>query len=66
MNYIRIGKEEENLELILGGNRHGNKGFFVNPTIFKNVPEDSKLATEEIFGPVLVVMKPWKSLDEVI
>lgn len=41
------------------------KGFFVGPTIFANVPESSALAQEEIFGPVLSVMKA-KDLDDAI
>lgn len=44
LNYIRIGKEEEQLECVLGGERHGSKGYFVKPTVFKNVPDSSKLA----------------------
>jgi aldehyde dehydrogenase (NAD+) len=43
LNYIKIGKEEK-LECVLGGERHGNMGYFVKPTIFKNVPDSSKLA----------------------
>lgn len=34
MNYIQHGKEVEKLELLLGGNRWGSKGYFVEPTIF--------------------------------
>lgn len=50
----------------MGGERHGDKGFFIKPTVYYNVPDESKLAQEEIFGPVLSVLKPWKTLDEVV
>jgi betaine-aldehyde dehydrogenase len=58
MSYIETGKKEA--ELVAGGNRmtEGNlaKGNFVEPTVFDNVPIDSRLAQEEIFGPVLSVL----------
>lgn len=66
MSYIRHGKEIEKLECIMGGERWGEKGYFIKPTVFINVDDSSQLAREEIFGPVLVVLKPWKTLDEVI
>lgn len=50
----------------MGGERWGTKGYFVKPTIYANVDDNSKLSREEIFGPVLVVLKPWKTLDEAI
>jgi len=44
-------------ELVTGGRRalEGSGGFFVEPTIFTNVPPTSRIAQEEIFGPVLAV-----------
>jgi acyl-CoA reductase-like NAD-dependent aldehyde dehydrogenase len=66
MGFIQHGKEVEKLEVIIGGERHGDKGYFVKPTLFGNVPDKSKLAQEEIFGPVLCVMEPWKTIEEVI
>lgn len=39
-----------------GGERHGNAGFFVKPTIFNNVTDTMKIAREEIFGPVASVL----------
>ena len=56
MGFIQHGKEVEKLEVIIGGERHGDKGYFVKPTLFGNVPDKSKLAQEEIFGPVLGVL----------
>ncbi len=55
MHYIDIGKNESTL--IYGGNRVEGNGFFIEPTIFKDVPRDARIAQEEIFGPVLAVIK---------
>ncbi|GAA5851852.1 hypothetical protein JCM5353_003773 [Sporobolomyces roseus] len=41
----------------LGGARHGEEGYFIEPTIFTDVPANAKIAKEEIFGPVIVVFK---------
>jgi aldehyde dehydrogenase (NAD+) len=54
MSYIDYAKET-NLELALGGNREGDVGYFIAPTIIVNVPEDSKVMKDEIFGPVVVI-----------
>lgn len=40
-----------------GGSRNGDKGFFVQPTVFADVRTDMKIVREEIFGPVCVVVK---------
>jgi len=66
LGFINHGKNVEKLTVLCGGEKVGNKGYFVQPTVFANVPDDSKLAQEEIFGPVLCVLKPWKTIDEVI
>lgn len=42
------------------------KGYLIKPTICFYVNYNSKLSGEEIFGPVFVFLKPWKTLDEVI
>ena len=52
MSYIDIGREE-GAEILTGGNSHGDKGHFVQPTIFSNVDGGMRIAKEEIFGPVL-------------
>ena len=46
-------------ELLLDGRitEHSGEGFFVGPTVFDHVPPDSALAEEEIFGPVLSIMR---------
>jgi len=50
---------------LVGGNRIGDKGFFVENTIFTDVTDDMTIAKEEIFGPVMSVLK-FKDIDEVI
>lgn len=64
LNYIDIGKKE-GAKLVTGGNRVGNKGFFVEPTVFADCQDDMKIAREEIFGPVMSIFK-FKDTDEVI
>jgi aldehyde dehydrogenase (NAD+) len=60
LRYIEIGKQECGPPLI-GGNRltgEGyDKGYFLEPTIFAGVTEKMTLAQEEVFGPVLAVMR---------
>ncbi|MGF7013547.1 aldehyde dehydrogenase family protein [Ornithinibacillus bavariensis] len=66
--YIRIGKEE-GARLVLGGERPTGsifeKGFWIMPTIFADVKNDMRIAQEEIFGPVLSVIK-FKTDDEAV
>src|SRR5438128_3097018 len=67
LGYIEAGKKE-GAKLIAGGNRvavDGGKGFFLEPTIFRDVRNDMKIAREEIFGPVLAILS-FNDLDEVI
>jgi aldehyde dehydrogenase (NAD+) len=60
-SYVEIGKNEDKAELILGGEiaDEGNlsNGWFYKPTIFTNVTQNMRIAKEEIFGPVLSVLK---------
>ena len=53
--YIEKGKKEG--EVLAGGVTKGDEGFFIEPTIIGPVSEDSTIAQEEIFGPVLAVIK---------
>src|SRR3954471_2883200 len=53
--YVAAGREE-GAELVLGGERHGDVGFFHQPTIFCGVRNDMRIAREEIFGPVMSVL----------
>ncbi|KAJ3316326.1 Aldehyde dehydrogenase, partial [Blyttiomyces sp. JEL0837] len=64
MGYIEDGKKE-GAQVETGGVRVGDKGYFVAPTIFSGVNDDMKIAKEEIFGPVVVVMK-FKTVEEII
>ncbi|KAF0515735.1 putative aldehyde dehydrogenase [Gigaspora margarita] len=64
MSYIEIGKKE-GATLLMGGERHGDQGYFIKPTIFTNVNEEMKIMQEEIFGPVVSVSK-FKTIKEVI
>lgn len=50
MSYIEQGKRE-GAELLLGGGRHGDKGFFVEPTVFAGVQDDMVIAQEEVRPP---------------
>lgn len=56
LQYVEYGKED-GANCVSGGQRHGNEGFFVEPTLFTNVTDDMRIARDEIFGPVLSVMK---------
>ena len=64
MSYIVAGKTE-GASLVAGGNRVGNRGFFIEPTVFADVKDDMKIAKEEIFGPVMSIMK-FKDVEEVV
>ena len=55
LNYIEIGKREG--RLITGGERVAGEGYFVQPTVIADIQPKSKLEQEEIFGPVLAVIK---------
>jgi len=55
LNYIEIGKKEG--RVVLGGGRAPGDGYFVQPTIIADVDPKARVAQEEIFGPVLAVIK---------
>ncbi|EHB10275.1 Retinal dehydrogenase 1, partial [Heterocephalus glaber] len=64
LGLIESGKKQ-GAKLELGGGPWGNKGYFIQPTVFSNVTDEMRIAKEEIFGPVQQIMK-FKTLDEVI
>eukprot|EP00842_Homolaphlyctis_polyrhiza_P002894 jgi/Hompol1/3605/HPOL_003298-RA len=64
MGYIEQGKRE-GAHVVIGGKRHGHEGYFVEPTIFTNAHDNMKVVREEIFGPVVSVLK-FKTVDEAI
>src|ERR1700733_1044475 len=49
---------------LAGGGRHGDRGYFIEPTVLTNTRPDMKVVREEIFGPV-VVAAPFSSLDQI-
>ncbi|TXG39558.1 aldehyde dehydrogenase [Seonamhaeicola maritimus] len=59
--------KNEGAEVLVGGNRpeQFDKGYFYNPTVLTNCSQDSQIIQEEVFGPVLPVMK-FNTLDEAI
>ena len=64
LGYIEKGKAE-GARVAAGGNKTGEKGYFIQPTVFANVTDDMVIAKEEIFGPVVVVMA-FDTVEEVI
>jgi 1-pyrroline-5-carboxylate dehydrogenase len=55
LEYIEVGKQEGKL-LVGGGKAEGN-GYFIQPTVFADVDPKARIAQEEIFGPVLAIIK---------
>jgi aldehyde dehydrogenase (NAD+) len=64
LRYIDFGKKE-GARMLCGGNRVGDRGYFVEPTVFAGVTDEMKIAKEEIFGPVMNILK-FKDINEVI
>lgn len=64
MGYIDAGKKE-GARMLVGGQRVGDRGYFIEPTVFAGVTDDMKIAREEIFGPVMNILR-FKNIDEVI
>lgn len=64
LGYIDKGKSE-GATCLTGGSRIGNKGYFIEPTVFTNVKDDMSIAKDEIFGPVMSIL-PFKNVDEII
>lgn len=56
LDYIEIGKRE-GAKLLTGGPSNNKNGYFVEPTVFEDVTRDMRIAREEIFGPVLALMR---------
>lgn len=56
MGYIESGKKE-GAKLHLGGERYGEEGYFIKPTIFTDTKPGMKIMREEIFGPVAILIK---------
>jgi succinate-semialdehyde dehydrogenase / glutarate-semialdehyde dehydrogenase len=52
-------------KIVMGGKRRGNQGYFFEPTVVTDIPDDAKLMTEEPFGPIAPIVT-FKSFDEVV
>ncbi len=55
LDYIDVGRAE-GASVVTGGARVGDRGYFVEPTVFANVDHEMRISQEEIFGPVLSVI----------
>ncbi len=64
LSYIEKGKAQ-GAKCVAGGDRHGSEGFFIQPTVFAEVTDEMAIATDEIFGPVMQVLR-FKEVDEVV
>jgi aldehyde dehydrogenase (NAD+) len=64
MGYIESGRRE-GAKLVCGGDRVGDRGYFVQPTVFADVQDEMKIAEEEIFGPVMSII-PFQNVEEVV
>jgi aldehyde dehydrogenase (NAD+) len=56
LGYVDNGKLE-GARLMTGGQRHGNQGYYIEPTVFSDVESDMRIAQEEIFGPVVSILR---------
>jgi len=63
LNYIEIGKQEG--RVVTGGARAEGDGYFIQPTVVADIPPMGRLSQEEIFGPVLAVIKA-KDYDDAL
>ncbi|KAG1151424.1 hypothetical protein G6F37_008677 [Rhizopus arrhizus] len=64
MGYIESGKKE-GATCYLGGKRWGDKGYYIEPTVFTDVNQDMTIVKEEIFGPVVTVSK-FNDVEDVV
>jgi aldehyde dehydrogenase (NAD+) len=64
LSYIEAGKQD-GASLLAGGKSVGEKGYFVEPTVFADVEDHMRIAREEIFGPVMSIIK-FKDIAEVV
>ncbi|KAK3158993.1 hypothetical protein QOZ80_2AG0144320 [Eleusine coracana subsp. coracana] len=64
LQYVKSGVDT-GATLVAGGDRVGDKGFYVHPTVFADAQDEMKIAQEEIFGPVQTILK-FRGVEEVI
>jgi aldehyde dehydrogenase (NAD+) len=63
-NYVKAGKRQ-GADCVAGGHKVEDNGYFIQPTIFSNVTDDMTIAKEEIFGPVMCLLK-FRTVEEAI
>ena len=64
MSYVAIGVNE-GARLVCGGERVFDRGYFIRPAVFADVADSMRIAREEIFGPVMSILR-FKTMREVI
>jgi len=64
LGYLQSGKQQ-GAEAVVGGERFGHRGYFVQPTVLTDTNPDMKVVREEIFGPVVCAI-PFDSPDEIV
>ncbi len=62
--YLESGVRE-GAKAVTGGARHGDRGYFVKPTVLVNTNDNMKVVREEIFGPVVTAI-PFRNADEIV
>ncbi|KAI9364401.1 aldehyde dehydrogenase domain-containing protein [Zopfochytrium polystomum] len=65
LGFIERAKRD-GAKVLVGGKRVQSKGYFVEPTIVTNVADDSEIAMEEIFGPIVTVLAPFDDIQEAV
>jgi aldehyde dehydrogenase (NAD+) len=64
LKYVDLGTQE-GAQCVTGGKRFGDKGYYVEPTLFAGVTDNMAIAREEIFGPVMSVLT-FKDVDDIV
>ena len=64
LRYIQLGREQ-GAECVTGGKRWGERGYYIEPTLFAKVKDEMTIAREEIFGPVLCALR-FSEVEEVV
>lgn len=64
LSYVQSG-QEQGARLVYGGERIGDRGYFMQPTVFADADASMKIVQEEIFGPVLSIIR-FKDEDEAV
>ncbi|CAO2629494.1 Aldehyde dehydrogenase, mitochondrial [Lemmus lemmus] len=64
LGYIKSG-QQEGAKLLCGGGAAADRGYFIQPTVFGDVKDSMTIAKEEIFGPVMQILK-FKTIEEVV